>query len=426
VFVFVALSGQHFNRWVSSTSSLLFDPALQRLIRRLMSKVFNFLVAEIKKFGASVVYADSTRIVLATNKQSLDEAVTYMDYVSTTLAAQPLFQYLSLVPRRYWQQLLYLDHSNFGGVLFTEDPTRPKPAAVDVDADAQFEAERDEAVISDDDKEVGGQRRRRVAATDSGDDAVGVSESESDGGGGGGDAKRRVRRLGPGKKGDKSRSRNSGSDDSEDDRYAVDFDDDDDDDLDGFIVSDDDEKAQKAKDDAHVSKRPGTGPSALPESERLPQVVSHWNLAEYLPPYVEECFVSIIGLFLLKPLLEGPALDQSTYVVDSSAASSASAVRFGRSLLSDPSAFVSGFHLLLLLSCRRLVDSLLARYVPYALGRRESHTIDCIRATTRLNGSGPKTSRNGEGYHAHDGSGRCVPSSSRFSHSHDKPCPGIH
>lgn len=303
-----------------------------------MTKVFNFLVAEIKKFGASVVYADSTRIVLATNKQTLDEAVTYIDYVSTTLAAQPLFQYLSLVPRRYWQQLLYLDHSNYGGVLFTEDPTRPKPVAVDVEADAQFEAERDEIVISDEDPEVGGQRRRRVAATDSGDDAVGVSGSESEGGGG---AKRRIRRLAPGKRDGKSKH-DSVSDESEDDRFAVRFDDDDED-LDGFIVSDDDDNAQKKKDDAHTAKGAENGTSTLPEGERLPQVVSHWNLAEYLPPYVEECFVSIIGLFLLRPLLEGPALLQANTAADAAPASSASTARFGKSLLADPTMFVRWF-----------------------------------------------------------------------------------
>lgn len=39
-----------------------------------MAKVFGFLVAEIRKFGAVIVSADSGRLVLATNKQSLDEA----------------------------------------------------------------------------------------------------------------------------------------------------------------------------------------------------------------------------------------------------------------------------------------------------------------------------------------------------------------
>lgn len=101
-------------------------------------------MSELRKFGATVVSADHSRVVLATNKRTQEEAVvrapavsccrhfdcdfsshllfsqTYVEYISATLASQPLFQYLQLVPRRYWQQLLFLDHCNYGGVLFSE------------------------------------------------------------------------------------------------------------------------------------------------------------------------------------------------------------------------------------------------------------------------------------------------------------------
>ena len=65
---------QHFNRWVASPSSLLFDPALHRIVRRLMGKVHAHLVTELRRFGATVVFADFSRVVFATNKLDLDEA----------------------------------------------------------------------------------------------------------------------------------------------------------------------------------------------------------------------------------------------------------------------------------------------------------------------------------------------------------------
>jgi hypothetical protein len=65
---------QHFNRWIATSSSLLFDPALHRMIRRLMAKVHGHLVSELRRFGATVVFADFSRIILATNKHTLEEA----------------------------------------------------------------------------------------------------------------------------------------------------------------------------------------------------------------------------------------------------------------------------------------------------------------------------------------------------------------
>lgn len=52
---------------------------MKRFIKRSMSKVFTYLLNEIRKFGATVVYADSGRLILSTNKSSLDEAtVSFM------------------------------------------------------------------------------------------------------------------------------------------------------------------------------------------------------------------------------------------------------------------------------------------------------------------------------------------------------------
>jgi hypothetical protein len=66
---------QHFNHWVSSPLSLLHDPALHRIVRQLMAKVHGHLVAALRGFGATVVFADFSRVIIATNKLAMDEAV---------------------------------------------------------------------------------------------------------------------------------------------------------------------------------------------------------------------------------------------------------------------------------------------------------------------------------------------------------------
>ena len=56
-------------RWISSPSSLLYEPALCRMIHKLMRKLFMQLVGEFRRLGSSVIYADFTRIILCTKKR---------------------------------------------------------------------------------------------------------------------------------------------------------------------------------------------------------------------------------------------------------------------------------------------------------------------------------------------------------------------
>ena len=52
------------HRWLKSPTSLLFDPALLRMIRHLMKKLFLSLVGDIKSLGNGIVYASFTKLVL--------------------------------------------------------------------------------------------------------------------------------------------------------------------------------------------------------------------------------------------------------------------------------------------------------------------------------------------------------------------------
>ena len=56
-------------RWIQNPSSFLYEPALCRMIHKLMKKLFMQLIGELRRLGASVVYAEFNRIVLCTKKR---------------------------------------------------------------------------------------------------------------------------------------------------------------------------------------------------------------------------------------------------------------------------------------------------------------------------------------------------------------------
>ncbi|KAB1255674.1 DNA polymerase epsilon catalytic subunit A [Camelus dromedarius] len=69
----------HFYRWLRSPSSLLHDPALHRTLHSMMKKLFLQLIAEFKRLGSSVVYANFNRIILCTKKRWVEDALAYRD-----------------------------------------------------------------------------------------------------------------------------------------------------------------------------------------------------------------------------------------------------------------------------------------------------------------------------------------------------------
>lgn len=108
---------RHMYRWLCSPSSRLYDPALKVTVQGLMRKLLLQLVAELRRLGATVVYADTSSLILATGRHALGSALSYADYVLGTLRKRELFQWMSLVPSRAWHTLLFADRYNYLGVV---------------------------------------------------------------------------------------------------------------------------------------------------------------------------------------------------------------------------------------------------------------------------------------------------------------------
>ncbi|XP_036870228.2 DNA polymerase epsilon catalytic subunit A isoform X5 [Manis javanica] len=106
----------HFYRWLRSPSSLLHDPALHRTLHSMMKKLFLQLIAEFKRLGSSVVYANFNRVILCTKKRRVEDAIAYVEYITSSVHSKELFHSLTISFSRCWEFLLWMDPSNYGGV----------------------------------------------------------------------------------------------------------------------------------------------------------------------------------------------------------------------------------------------------------------------------------------------------------------------
>ncbi|XP_029426854.1 DNA polymerase epsilon catalytic subunit A isoform X2 [Rhinatrema bivittatum] len=106
----------HFYRWLGSPSSLLYDPALHRTLHAMMKKLFLQLVAEFKRLGSSVIYANFNRIILCTKKRRIEDAIAYVNYITKSIHSREIFHSLTISLSCCWEFLLWMDPANYGGI----------------------------------------------------------------------------------------------------------------------------------------------------------------------------------------------------------------------------------------------------------------------------------------------------------------------
>lgn len=107
---------EHFYRWLKSPAGLLFDPALLRMVRGMMKKLFLQLVGELKSLGSTPIYASFNRLLLRTEKTSARDAREYTAYILDVVRRKELFSILHLAPTTVWEHLVWMDPANYGGV----------------------------------------------------------------------------------------------------------------------------------------------------------------------------------------------------------------------------------------------------------------------------------------------------------------------
>ncbi|XP_044845964.1 DNA polymerase epsilon catalytic subunit A isoform X2 [Mauremys mutica] len=148
----------HFYRWLRSPASLLHDPALHRTLHNMMKKLFLQLVAEFKRLGSSVVYANFNRIILCTKKRRIEDAIAYVEYITNSIHSKEIFHSLTISFSRCWEFLLWMDPANYGGIKgrvpsgetgTSERQAGAEEGSEDEEEEAEEEEEPGEASVED-------------------------------------------------------------------------------------------------------------------------------------------------------------------------------------------------------------------------------------------------------------------------------------
>lgn len=129
------------SRWLRTPTCLLYDPALRRTLHNLMKKLFLQLIAEFKRLGSQIVFANFNKIILWTKKQSISDAIGtghlynilyyilykaykyifmfvsgYVEFVVQSIRNRELFHGIEISYKQCWNYMLWLDLANHAGI----------------------------------------------------------------------------------------------------------------------------------------------------------------------------------------------------------------------------------------------------------------------------------------------------------------------
>lgn len=82
-----------------SPKAYLYDPALLRNLQNLMKKLFLQLVAEFKRLGCMIIYANFNKIIICSKKTTVEDALANVDFVVTSIRNKELFHSLEITYR---------------------------------------------------------------------------------------------------------------------------------------------------------------------------------------------------------------------------------------------------------------------------------------------------------------------------------------
>ncbi|KAI9666717.1 MAG: DNA polymerase epsilon catalytic subunit [Bathelium mastoideum] len=106
---------QHLVRWVMHPGSFLYDRSLHYYVQMMSKKALQQLMSDFKRVGSHVVFASSNRLLLQTTKAEVGNAYAYSQYILKTVQAKPLFNFIDLEIKEYWDYLVWYDEFNYGG-----------------------------------------------------------------------------------------------------------------------------------------------------------------------------------------------------------------------------------------------------------------------------------------------------------------------
>jgi DNA polymerase epsilon subunit 1 len=106
---------QQLVRWVESPDSFMYDRSLHYYVQMMSRKAFQQLMTDFRRVGSHVVFANANRLLLQTTKAEVGNAYAYSQYILKSIKGKPLFHFLDLEIKEYWDYLVWYDEFNYGG-----------------------------------------------------------------------------------------------------------------------------------------------------------------------------------------------------------------------------------------------------------------------------------------------------------------------
>ncbi|KEY65398.1 hypothetical protein S7711_04295 [Stachybotrys chartarum IBT 7711] len=106
---------QHLVRWVENPDSFMYDRALHYYVQMMSRKAFQQLMGDFRRVGSQVIFANANRLILQTTKTEVGNAFAYSQYIIKSIKSKPLFNFIDLQIKEYWDYLVWYDEYNYGG-----------------------------------------------------------------------------------------------------------------------------------------------------------------------------------------------------------------------------------------------------------------------------------------------------------------------
>lgn len=77
-----------------------------------MKKLFVQLIAEFKRLGSVIVFANFNKIIICTKKHTAEDAIGYVEFVVASIRNKELFHSIQISFHQCWDYLMWLDPVN--------------------------------------------------------------------------------------------------------------------------------------------------------------------------------------------------------------------------------------------------------------------------------------------------------------------------
>ncbi len=71
------------------------------------------LIAEFKRLGSEIIYANFNRVLLCTKKRRIFDALAYVQYITDSIRSKELYHMIDINYQECWHLLLWMDPVSF-------------------------------------------------------------------------------------------------------------------------------------------------------------------------------------------------------------------------------------------------------------------------------------------------------------------------